>query len=77
MSKADIEMALKRSAESEGRNIKVAVDGTRVTLTGDLDSYSEIEDARMAAWNAAVSQRFRINCISSTKLLCFSGYSFL
>ncbi len=50
--KTRIEEALKRSAESEGRNIHVAVNGSRVTLTGNVHSFSEIEDARLAAWFA-------------------------
>ena len=50
--KARIESALKRSAESEGRKIDVSVSGDRVTLTGNVHSFSEIEDARLAAFNA-------------------------
>jgi osmotically-inducible protein OsmY len=50
--KTRIEDALKRSAESEGRKIQVSVDGSRVTLTGNVHSFSEIEDARLAAWYA-------------------------
>ncbi|MCX6123679.1 MAG: BON domain-containing protein [Proteobacteria bacterium] len=50
--KTRIEEALKRSAESEGRNIKVEVNGTTVTLSGDVHSLTEIEDARIAAYNA-------------------------
>ncbi|MCX6126409.1 MAG: BON domain-containing protein, partial [Proteobacteria bacterium] len=50
--KTRIEEALKRSAESEGRNIKVEVSGTTVTLSGDVHSLTEIEDARIAAYNA-------------------------
>lgn len=42
----------KRSAETEGRNIVVDVSGDKVTLTGKVNSLSEIEDARIAAWNA-------------------------
>lgn len=47
-----IESALKRSAESEGRSIDVAVSGNCVTLSGNVHSYAEIEDARKAAWMA-------------------------
>jgi VCBS repeat-containing protein len=47
-----IEEALKRSAEAEGRKISVSVQGDKVTLTGNVHSFAEIEDARMAAWNA-------------------------
>jgi osmotically-inducible protein OsmY len=50
--KSRIEDALKRSAESEGRKIEVTVDGSRVTLSGNVHSFSEVEDARMAAWYA-------------------------
>lgn len=50
--KTRIEDALKRSAESEGRKIDVAVDGSRVILTGNVHSFSEVEDARLAAWYA-------------------------
>lgn len=49
---SQIEAALKRSAEVEGRKIKVTVSGSHVTLTGDVHSFSEIGDAGLAAWNA-------------------------
>jgi osmotically-inducible protein OsmY len=48
--KTRIQEALKRSAENEGREIKVAVDGAEVTLTGNVHSLSEIDDAKFAAW---------------------------
>jgi osmotically-inducible protein OsmY len=50
--KTRIEDALKRSAESEGRKINVAVDGSEVTLTGNVHSFSEMEVAKLAAWGA-------------------------
>jgi osmotically-inducible protein OsmY len=50
--KAQIQSALKRSASVEGREIGVSVNGHKVTLSGHLDSYPEIETARIAAWNA-------------------------
>jgi osmotically-inducible protein OsmY len=50
--KARIEDALKRSAEIESKNISVAIDGSKVTLSGEVESYSEIEDATQAAWSA-------------------------
>ena len=50
--KTRIEEALKRSAEAEGREISVSVKGDKVTLSGKVHSFSEIEDARFAAWNA-------------------------
>ncbi len=50
--KTRIEEALKRSAEAEGRKISVSVNGDKVTLTGNVHSYSEIDDARDAAWMA-------------------------
>lgn len=50
--KTRIESALKRSAENESRKITVSVDGTAVTLSGNLTTQAEILDARIAAWNA-------------------------
>lgn len=50
--KSRIQEALKRSAEAEGRQISVTVKGDKVTLTGHVHSFSEFEDARLAAWNA-------------------------
>ena len=47
-----IEEALKRSAESEGKKISVSVRGDTVTLSGNVHSISEKDDARMAAWMA-------------------------
>jgi osmotically-inducible protein OsmY len=50
--KRRIEEALKRTADIEGRSIQVAVNGSTVTLSGTANSFSEIEDARMAASRA-------------------------
>ena len=50
--KTQIQAALKRSASTEGKNIEVNVEGGKVTLSGYLDSYSDIETVRIAAWNA-------------------------
>lgn len=50
--KTRIEEALKRSAETEGRKISVVVSGDKVTLTGNVHSFSESDDARDAAWMA-------------------------
>ncbi len=50
--KAEIEAALKRSAELDAKQIQVeASDGT-VTLKGTVRTWSEREDAVNAAWNA-------------------------
>lgn len=50
--KTRIEEALKRSAEVEGRNITVEVNSDEVSLSGNVNSLAEVEDARVAAWNA-------------------------
>lgn len=47
-----IEQALIRSAERQGNKIKVSVDGSTVTLEGDVHSISEIGEAGFAAFNA-------------------------
>jgi len=48
--KADIEAALKRRAFTDGNKISVKVDGTDVTLTGTVSSWSERELATHSAW---------------------------
>ena len=51
--KHKIEDALKREAKREAGQIEVGVDGGIVTLTGDVHSYSEKDNAKWAAWGAA------------------------
>lgn len=48
--KADIEAALQRRARNDSKNITVAVDGTVVTLSGAVHTWSERELARQSAW---------------------------
>lgn len=50
--KTRIEEALKRSAKNEAGKISVSVSGDQVTLTGNVHSISESEDARFAAFSA-------------------------
>ncbi|MBC7658537.1 MAG: BON domain-containing protein [Chitinophagaceae bacterium] len=50
--KAKIESAFKRLADSEAKNIGVSVSGDEVTLSGNVHSMQEKEDARTAAWSA-------------------------
>lgn len=49
----EIEAALARRSKVAATHIQVAVDGNTVTLTGAVDSWSERDAAREAAWGAA------------------------
>jgi len=50
--KGDIEAALKRHATLEAQQIKVLLDGDKVTLTGKVPTWSEKNLAVNAAWNS-------------------------
>jgi osmotically-inducible protein OsmY len=49
--KSDIEAALKRRIHSDAKHITVGVQGTEVTLSGTVHSWSERESARNSAWS--------------------------
>jgi osmotically-inducible protein OsmY len=49
--RTQIESAFKRQAELEARNLMVNVDGSRVTLTGKVESIHERSTAVQAAWS--------------------------
>jgi osmotically-inducible protein OsmY len=50
--KSDIEAALKRRATNDARKISVEVQGSDVTLTGSVHSWSERDLARDSAWGS-------------------------
>lgn len=47
-----IENAFKRSAEIDARNITIATDGSKVTLSGTVHSWAERREAESSAWSA-------------------------
>ena len=50
--KQKIHEALKREAEREAKNISVEVQGGKVVLSGSVHSFTEMNDAKWAAWSA-------------------------
>jgi osmotically-inducible protein OsmY len=65
---AEIESALKRSAELDASRIKVEVDGDKVILRGSVHSYFEREEAERAAWRApgvrTVDNRIEVGAVA-------------
>ena len=66
--KAEIEAALKRSAELDANRIKVEVESGEVTLRGSVHSYFEREEAERAAWRApgvrTVANRITVGAVA-------------
>jgi osmotically-inducible protein OsmY len=50
--KDDIAAALKRHAALDAQQIKISIDGDTVTLSGNVESWSEKNLAINAAWNS-------------------------
>lgn len=50
--KQKIEEALRREAEKEAKQIAIEVKGNKVILSGKVRSFSEMQDAKWAAWSA-------------------------
>jgi osmotically-inducible protein OsmY len=47
-----IQTALSRTSAAECKNIEIEVNGDKVTLSGQVRSFAQSEDVRMAAWSA-------------------------
>lgn len=72
--KAKIEAALKRNAILDAQHIKVQADGSKVTLTGSVSSWTERDEAEDAAWAAPGVTEVKNNITISYAAAAAAGY---
>ena len=72
--KTKIEAALKRNAILDAQHIKVQADGSKVTLSGNVSSWTEREEAEDAAWAAPGVTEVKNNITINYAAAATAGY---